>query len=246
MNQNIKDLELKLQASAISLTHMQDMFEAREKVLQKEVAELRKATEQKQRTLEKLKGAQIEIIERLALAAEYRDDDTGEHAQRVGEISARLAHALGHPQEQVELLRRASPLHDVGKIGIPDGILLKRGKLSGEEFEIMKTHSVIGEKILRGGRFPLLVMAEEIALTHHERWNGMGYPQGLKGSNIPITGRIVAIADVYDALIHERPYKNAWSRQATINEIRQQKAEQFDPDIVVKFLKLMKQGDFNV
>src|SRR4030095_11064592 len=157
-----------------------------------------------------LEETQIEILERLALAAEYRDDDTGEHTRRVGQMSAQIAKALQLPEADVELIWRAAPLHDVGKIAIPDAILLKPGKLTPEEFAQMKTHTALGAKMLSRGRFPLLQMAEEIALTHHEHWNGNGY-LGLAGESIPIAGRIVAVADVFDALTHERPYKKAWS-----------------------------------
>lgn len=187
-----------------------------------------------ERTLE-LEETQLEILERLALAAEYRDDDTGEHTQRVGQMSARIAQALSLPQEVVELIRRSAPLHDVGKIAIPDAILLKPGKLTADEFAQMKTHTTLGAKMLSGGRFPLLQMAEEIALTHHEHWDGNGY-LGLSGESIPIAGRIVAVADVFDALTHERPYKKAWSHDEALKEIQNQRGRQFDSTIVDAFL----------
>ena len=163
-----------------------------------------------ERTAE-LEETQIEILERLALAAEYRDDETGEHTRRVGKMSAQIAQALGLPEIEVALIRRAAPLHDVGKIAIPDSILLKPGKLTPDEFELMKTHTALGGKMLSGGRFPLLQWAEEIALTHHERWDGTGY-LGLRGEDIPIAGRIVAVADVFDALTSRRPYRRALPR----------------------------------
>lgn len=188
----------------------------------------------RERTLE-LEETQIEILERLALAAEYRDDDTGEHTQRVGQISARIAKALGLPPAEVELIQRAAPLHDVGKIAIPDAILLKPARLTPEEFEQMKTHTTLGAKMLSGGRFPLLQLAEEIALTHHEHWDGKGY-FGLEGESIPIAGRIVAVADVFDALTHERPYKKAWPNQEALEEIQRQSGRQFDSPIVEAFL----------
>jgi putative two-component system response regulator len=191
-----------------------------------------------ERTLE-LEQTQIEILERLALAAEYRDDDTGEHTKRAGLMSAQIARALGQSETEVELIRQAAPLHDVGKIAIPDAILLKPGKLTPEEFEYMKTHTTSGAKILSGGRFPLLQMAEEIALTHHERWDGTGYTLSLQGETIPIAGRIVAVADVFDALTHERPYKKAWPREQAIEEIQRQSGRQFDPRIVEAFLKVL-------
>jgi cyclic di-GMP phosphodiesterase len=187
-----------------------------------------------------LEATQVEILERLALAAEYRDDDTGEHTKRVGETAARIAQALGWRAEDVELIRRAAPLHDVGKIAIADSILLKPGKLTPEEFERMKTHAKLGSKMLSGGRFALLQLAEQIALTHHERWDGRGYI-GLSGEAIPMAGRIVSVADVYDALISERPYKKAWTQQAALDEIQRQSGRQFDPSVVEAFLKVMNQ-----
>ena len=158
-----------------------------------------------------LEEAKLEILNRLARAAEFRDDATGEHTRRVGETAAALAGALGLPAAEVELIGRAAPLHDVGKIGIPDAILLKPGRLTIEEFEIMKTHTTIGAEILAGSRFPLLQLAQQIALTHHERWDGTGYPRGLKGEAIPLVGRVVAVADAFDAMTHDRPYRKALS-----------------------------------
>ena len=164
----------------------------------------------RERTQE-LEEARIEILERLAHAAEFRDDMTGQHTRRVGTGAVLIAQALGFPQDQVELIQRAAPLHDVGKIGIPDAILLKPGSLTDEEFEVMKTHTTIGARILSGSRFPLLRMAEEIALTHHERWDGTGYPKGLRGDALPMAGRIVAVADAFDAMTNDRPYRKALS-----------------------------------
>jgi len=186
-----------------------------------------------------LEDTQIEILQRLALAAEYRDDDTGEHTKRVGEMSAQIAEALGLPEAEVELIRRAAPLHDVGKIAIPDSILLKPGKLTPEEFELIKTHTALGAKMLSGGRFPLLQRAEEIALSHHERWDGAGYLSGLQGEMIPIAGRIVAVADVFDALTNERSYKKAWSPDEAIQEIKHQSGQHFDPRVVEAFLEVI-------
>ncbi len=162
----------------------------------------------RERTQE-LEEARLEILERLALAAEFRDDDTGQHTHRVGETSALLARALRFPDARVELVRRAAPLHDVGKIGIPDLILLKPGKLTSQEYEVMKTHTTIGARMLSGSRFPLLQLAAEIALSHHERRDGAGFPRGLKGEAIPIEARIVAVADAFDAMTYDRPYRKA-------------------------------------
>jgi putative two-component system response regulator len=185
-----------------------------------------------------LEKAQLETLQRLALAAEYRDDNTGTHTRRVGMSAARIAKVLGLPPAQVTLLLRAAPLHDIGKIGIADAILLKPGKLTDEEFAIMKQHTFIGAKILSGSSSPWLLMAEEIALTHHERWDGRGYPHSLSGEAIPLVGRIVAVADVFDALTHERPYKNAWPVAAATAEIAAQGGQQFDERVVQAFLTL--------
>ena len=190
----------------------------------------------RERTVE-LEETQVEILERLALAAEYRDDVTGEHTRRVGKMAAQIAQSLGWPVAKVELIRRAAPLHDIGKIAIPDSVLLKPGKLTPEEYEQMKTHTLMGAKMLSGGRFPLLRLAEEIALSHHEHWDGRGYI-GLVGEDIPLAGRIVGVADVFDALTSERPYKKAWSVEESIEEIRRQRGRQFDPRVVEAFLRL--------
>jgi putative nucleotidyltransferase with HDIG domain len=193
----------------------------------------------RERTLA-LEEAQIEIVGRLAIAAEFRDDNTGQHTKRVGQMSALLARQLGLPESQVSLFRRAAPLHDVGKIGVPDTILLKLGKLTADEFEVVKTHTVIGARILSGGKFPLLRLAEEIALSHHERWNGEGYA-GMRGGHIPLAGRIVTVADVFDALTQQRPYKPAWPVGDAVAEIERQRGHQFDPAVVDAFLRVIDQ-----
>jgi putative two-component system response regulator len=185
-----------------------------------------------------LEQAQTEILERLARTAEFRDDNTGEHIRRLGEMSALIAKAMGMPGPWVDVIRMAAPLHDLGKVGIPDPILLKPGKLTPEEFEVMKTHVVIGASVLTGSRSSPLQMAEVIALTHHEKWDGTGYAK-LKGEAIPLEGRIVAVADVFDALIHTRPYKKAWPIEDAIAEIKNQSGRQFDPKVVDTFLKIL-------
>ena len=189
-----------------------------------------------------LEAAQIEIIERLARAAEFRDDNTGQHTERVGQMAALLARQIGLSDTQVSLIRRAAPLHDVGKIGIPDSILMKLGKLTPEEFELVKTHTTIGARILSGSRFTILRLAEEIAYHHHERWDGSGYA-GIKGADIPLAGRIVAIADVFDALTQKRPYKAAWTVSEAIGEIDRQRGHQFDPALVDAFLRVIEQRE---
>jgi cyclic di-GMP phosphodiesterase len=185
-----------------------------------------------------LDQARVEVLERLALAAEYRDDDTQEHAWRIGRISALMAAKLGLPDPDVELIARAALLHDIGKIGIPDVILLKPGRLTDEEFEFIKTHTRIGAEILARSRSPLLRLAERVALAHHERWDGLGYPSGLHGEMIPVAGRIVAVADVFDALTHARPYKPAWPVDDAVGEIVSQAGRQFEPGVVGAFAAL--------
>ena len=193
----------------------------------------------RERTRE-LEGAQIEIIERLARAAEFRDDNTGQHTERVGQMAALLARQVGLPDSQVALIRRAAPLHDVGKIGIPDSILLKLGRLTEEEFVVVRTHTTIGARILSGSRFPILRLAEEIAFSHHERWDGEGYA-GIPRDSIPLAGRIVAVADVFDALTQKRPYKAAWALEDAVAEIDRQRSRQFDPMLVDAFLRVIEQ-----
>lgn len=182
----------------------------------------------RQRT-EEIRQREEEITLHLVSAAEYRDDETGAHIRRMALYAAALAEALGWPPEQVDILRLAAPMHDIGKIGIPDYILLKPDKLSTEEFEIMKRHTVIGTEILASSRIPLLQMASEIAMYHHERWNGTGYPHGLTGETIPECARIVALADVYDALLTDRVYRPAFSEQETLTIMSAGKGVHFDP-----------------
>jgi PAS domain S-box-containing protein/putative nucleotidyltransferase with HDIG domain len=190
------------------------------------------------RTVAELREARFEDLRRLALMAEYRDDETNKHTERVAHASALLAAELGMDGEMVQCLRRAAPLHDVGKVGIPDEILLKPGGLTAEEFEVIKTHTVIGGRILSESRFPVVRMAMEIAFTHHERWDGSGYPSGLKGEAIPISGRIVAVADAFDAMTHARPYKAALPVDHAVAEIQRCRSAQFDPRVVDAFMKL--------
>ena len=182
-----------------------------------------------------LEAAQIEIIERLARAAEFRDDHTGQHTERVGQMAALLAKQIGLPDSQVYTMRRAAPLHDVGKIGIPDSVLLKLGKLTAEEFEIVKTHTTIGARILSGSRFTILRLAEEIAFNHHERWDGNGYV-GIAGAAIPLAGRIVAVADVFDALTRDRPYRKAMPMAAAAAIMAEGRGSHFDPRVLDMFM----------
>lgn len=193
----------------------------------------------RERTQE-LDAARLEVLERLARAAEYRDDETGEHVKRVAANAARLAEALGLEFTIVDMIHHTAPLHDVGKIGISDLILKKPGKLTPEEFEIVKTHTIIGSGLLAGGRTEMLRVAERIARSHHERWDGSGYPDGLCGEAIPLEARIVSVVDVFDALTSRRPYKQAWPVEEALEEIRRQSGKQFDPRIVEALLGIRK------
>ncbi len=181
---------------------------------------------------EELYRTRLQIVQRLGMASEYRDEETGSHILRMSHICALLARALGWSNDQCDLILNASPMHDIGKIGIPDSILLKPGKFEPQEWGVMKTHAVIGAKLLEGDDSDLLRMAREIALTHHEKWDGTGYPNGLSGINIAIAGRIAALADVFDALTSERPYKKAWTVEAAWDLIKENRGKHFDPDLV--------------
>lgn len=183
-------------------------------------------------------ASQEEVVQRLAAAAEYRDDITGKHVERVGRLAAELAALLGLNKREIEMIRRAAKLHDIGKIGIPDEILYKQGPLTLAEREVMQTHALIGDRILADGSAELIRTAQEIARTHHERWDGNGYPEGLAGTHIPLSGRIVAIADVFDALITKRPYKDAFSYKSARDIIIEESGRHFDPTIVNAFRTL--------
>jgi putative two-component system response regulator len=183
-----------------------------------------------------LRAAQEEIIHRLTSAAGFRDEETGAHVRRIGLYSAVIAEKLGREAHTVNNMRLAAPMHDVGKIGIPDAILLKPGKLTPEEFEIMKLHTLIGARILADSDLPLLQLAREIALSHHEKWDGSGYPYGLSADDIPESGRIVAVVDVYDALVHKRVYKPAFPEDQAIAIMNEGRGSHLDPTILDVFL----------
>ncbi len=187
---------------------------------------------------------QVEMLARLARASESRDDHTGEHTKRVGALSAALAWRSGWPVDRLEEIHRAASLHDIGKIAIPDRILLKPGSLDADEFATIKTHTAIGAKILSGSRFPTLRLAEEIAYYHHERWNGTGY-YSICGEDIPLSARIVAVADVFDVLTHSRPYKHAWTAEEALALIRCESGKHFDPELVPKFVELISSSDLS-
>lgn len=192
----------------------------------------------RERTRE-LRETRLEIIQRLGVAAEYKDKETGEHIMRMSSFCRLIAKATGMSDEEAELIYNASPMHDVGKIGIPDRILLKPGKLDADEWEIMKTHTTIGAKIIGDHPSELLQSARIIALTHHEKWDGSGYPFAKKGEEIHPYGRISALADVFDALTSKRPYKEAWSFEEAVDEIIKGKGTHFDPFYLDAFLQVL-------
>jgi putative two-component system response regulator len=187
-----------------------------------------------------LQQAHMEILDRLGRVAEYRDDATGRHTDRVGELCGLIARELGLPQERANLIARTATLHDLGKVGIADAVLLKKGPFDDNERETMRKHSALGAKLLSGGTSELVQMAEEIALFHHERWDGQGYPCGLEAEEIPMTARIVAVADTLDALIHIRPYKEAWTIPDAMAEIERERGAQFDPQVVDVLVNLYR------
>ncbi len=182
---------------------------------------------------------QFEIIRRLARAGEYRDNETGMHVIRVGKGTQLLARALGHGEEFSELAMHASTMHDVGKIGVPDRVLLKPGKLDDEEWSFMRSHAEIGGNILQDHTSDVMQMAQVIAVSHHEKWDGTGYPYGLRGDDIPVEGRITAICDVFDALTSHRPYKKAWPVERAVEEIKRCAGTHFDPQFVPKFVDVL-------
>jgi len=217
-----------------ALQRIRNIIEVR--LLHKQVKQQNKSLEERveQRT-RALEESRYDVVQRLGLAAEYKDNETGEHVLRMSKFSQLLAREYGLSEDRVELILNAAPMHDVGKIGIPDSILLKPGKLDADEWKIMQSHVNIGAEILSGGSSELMKAAQIIALTHHEKWDGSGYPAGLSGEHIPIEGRICAICDVFDALTSERPYKEAWSVDKAMALIREESGKHFDPKLVEDF-----------
>jgi putative two-component system response regulator len=220
--------------------HMVDYQKVLEEEVGRRTEQLRNAFEELKAASNRLKHASLDTIFRLSQAAEYKDEDTGGHIRRMGYYTAIIAPRLKMNDEEVEAILYAAPMHDIGKIGIPDRVLLKPGKLDAQEWETMKQHTVIGSNLLKGSESFLIKMAEIIALTHHEKWDGSGYPNGLGGENIPLAGRITAIADVFDALTSKRPYKEAFPFEKALAIIAEGRGNHFDPAVTDAFLDLQK------
>ena len=216
------------------LLRVKNLLQVREsyKLQQQINKQLEEKVEQRTRELTE---ATDTLIQRLAMAGELRDNETGNHVLRVSKYSRVLADAIGLPPEIAYIIEKASPMHDIGKIGIPDAILLKPGKLSDDEYEVMKAHCEHGRQLLGEHSSLLVQMASSIAMTHHEKWDGTGYPNGLSGESIPPEGRIVALADVYDALNTRRPYKEPWPHDKIVEYINEQAGRHFDPEMVRLF-----------
>ena len=239
LNKPVDKLELRARIKSLLKVkayydHMCDYQRELEVEIAKRTAELKKA-------YEKIKDASLETIYRLSRAAEYKDEDTGKHLLRISQYSTAIARKIGMDNSFLEAMLYASPMHDVGKIGIPDRILLKPGKLEPEEWKIMKRHTIIGGEILEGSDAEFIKLARIIALTHHEKWDGSGYPEGLKKDEIPIAGRIISIVDVFDALTTRRPYKEAFSFESASKIILEKRGYHFDPDIADVFFSIKDQ-----
>ena len=201
-------------------------------------SEVTRRTEELKHAFERIKAASLDTIYRLSMASEYKDEDTGAHIKRMSRYCAAIARRMGLDESTIETILYAAPMHDLGKIGIPDLILVKPAKLDPVEWEIMKLHTVIGANILKGSDAAFIVLGETIARCHHEKWDGSGYPGGLKGTEIPIAGRIAAIADVFDALTSKRPYKEPFSVEKSLTIIMEGRGSHFDPDVVDAFFAI--------
>ncbi|HSI72651.1 MAG TPA: HD domain-containing phosphohydrolase [Fimbriimonas sp.] len=226
-----EDTELILRVRNVLRSHQLFLEVSRQKTWLEEMVRIRTA---------ELFHARRDVLERLASALDSRDDATGDHTKRVGKLARLVAKQLGSPPAFSEAIEVAALLHDVGKIAIPDAILLKAGPLTPEERKFMEGHCVMGARILQGSGEPVMSMAYEIAMSHHERWDGKGYPQGLEGTSIPLSGRIVAVIDAYDAMTHERPYKKHMSHEDSVMELVRNKGTQFDPQVVDAFLAITR------
>jgi putative two-component system response regulator len=221
--------------SMLKVKAYNDLMSNYQKELESEVTG---RTEELKHAFEKIKAASLETIYRLSMAAEYKDKETGAHIKRMSLYSAAVTRRMGLTESTIETILYAAPMHDLGKIGIPDLILMKPAKLDPVEWEIMKQHTVIGAKILQGSDAEFIRLGETIALSHHEKWDGSGYPNSLKGIEIPITGRITAIADVFDALTSKRPYKEPFSVEKSLAIIREGRGSHFDPDVADAFFAI--------
>ncbi len=211
-------------------------LEVANRQLMKYADDLSKSHSHLKSTYQALRAAYLDTIHRLVIAAEYKDEDTGDHIVRMSRYSALIAEKLGLPDRDVRNIFYAAPMHDIGKIGIPDSILLKPSKLTDREFEIMKDHTTIGANVLADSRSEVLQVAHQIALSHHEKWNGQGYPRGLSGDRIPLAGRIVGLPDTFDALTSRRPYKDPYPLETAYEIIRKERGRQFDPEVVDVFM----------
>lgn len=234
LNKPVDKTELRARVqSLVKVKAYNDYMQNYQKELEAEVA---KRTIQLRQALKKLKEVSLESIFHLCRAAEYKDENTGDHIKRMSHYASAVARKMGLNKQTVEDLLYTAPMHDAGKIGIPDHILLKPGKLNDKEWETMKQHTIVGAQILAGSGAKFIKLAETIALTHHERWDGSGYPKGLKGSKIPLIGRIAAIADVFDALTSKRPYRmQPFSLEEAFNYIKEGRGRHFDPKVVDAF-----------
>ncbi|MFP4329611.1 MAG: HD domain-containing phosphohydrolase [Spirochaetaceae bacterium] len=246
VNKPAEIAELKARVRALTTVKayydsMRDYQRKLEKEVEARTREIKETMEELRRANEMIKEAAFETTHRLARAAEFKDEDTGTHIRRVSLYAAALAQELGESQELVEQLRSAAAMHDVGKIGIPETILLKPGKLDPGEWEIMKRHTLFGAKILDGSDYPLVSMAATIARSHHEKWDGSGYPDGLAGEAIPRVARIAAVADVFDALTSTRPYKDPFDMAAAVTILNEERERHFDPEVLDAFLGIMPQ-----
>ena len=221
--------------------HMYNYQRKLEEEVEKKTASLKQSVDKLEAASKKLRLYSLDTILRLSQAAEYKDSETGQHIQRIGYYIQVIGRAISLGRQEADDFFYASPMHDVGKIGIPDNILLKPGKLTAEEWVIMKQHTTIGGKILSGSDSSTLKVAETIALTHHEKWDGSGYPNNLKGLEIPLAGRIAAIADVFDALTSKRPYKEAFSMEKAFAIMKEGQGNHFDPDLMDAFFEVKEE-----
>ena len=242
INKPVDPNEFRLRARwLVSLKVAQDEIRAHGRKMEETVEirtrELREALVEVRAARHKTHEAHLDTIHRLTIAGEYKDRDTADHVERIGRFSAVLARVMGHSEQQVEVIRHAAPMHDVGKIGIPDRILLKPGKLDEEEWAIMRSHTIIGAQILQDSSSEVIQMGERIALCHHERWDGDGYPHGVAGRSIPLEARICTVVDFFDALTVDRPYRKAVPNDKVVKMMLEGSKTHFDPDILDVFLE---------